>query len=129
MGGNLTQVTVPDQTWIQYYYFDTNTTDDWGAYYSSQTPVYEEEIINAGGIFSFPQSVNSIAYARRGNITFNLYQNIASGLETKIISRYAHQILAVVGKSISISMSGLEPTITIGLAYQTTPQQMSIITA
>ncbi len=123
-GGNFVQAEL-EQT-INYL-----DNENWDDIVFSRLAVYNEESINVGGYYSFEQSIyegNKAGTVQNGTIRFSLAQANPQGNMTKVISQYAHQQLSIGGNSISVSCTGLSPTIEIGTAYATSPQEPDIIT-
>lgn len=94
------------------------------SYVETRTASYEEKAINAGGVYSFLQSVNTFTgddvYA--GRIRYSLTKSSYGNQYTKVLSQYAHRHIAWSAPSISISASG--PSVSIGFssAYKTSVQ-------
>ncbi len=125
-GGNLTQSVSNSSIG----YDSQNDSGVWGSYSTTKTASYVESSINAGGYYSWPQGLyDSVgSKARYGSISYKLSQNSAGNKTTKILSQYAHQTLSLTGSGISVSASGPSVTITIGTAYDKSPQCEDIIT-
>ncbi|MGM9977177.1 MAG: hypothetical protein ACI33J_00010 [Clostridium sp.] len=99
--------------WYTGKYTTLKNTKSWS---KTETP-------NKGIVFSTKQSNTSATQQNKtGTIKFTLYQTKFKGYDTKVLSQFAHKILAVSGITISGS-----PSITIGTGYDKSAQKSSTI--
>ena len=120
-----------NETYLVNYY---NCGSKWTTKYKTNK-MSKKTTPNVGIEFSFPQAVatpqtitnNTHALAKSGEIEFVLYQTKKEGKDTKIVSRYCHRVISVGSASIGISASGPNVSISIGGAWDTSPEKDNII--
>lgn len=120
-----------NETYLVNYY---NCGSKWTTKYKTNK-MSKKTTPNTGIEFSFPQAVatpqtitnNTHALAKSGEIEFVLYQTKKEGKDTKIVSRYCHRVISVGSASIGISASGPNVSISIGGAWDTSPEKDNII--
>ncbi|MDE5974755.1 MAG: hypothetical protein K2G73_08820 [Eubacterium sp.] len=123
-GGNLNSSNISAKA---SYYYDRGTK--WDTYFK-QNAMTINETVNKGIEFKFPQSIAGLSTQVRtktGSATFNIYQTKMQGYDTKILSQYCHRVLSVGSASIGISASGPSVGISVGGAWDTSPQRSTTI--
>lgn len=126
-GGNLNTKNVSG--YASYY---NENGSNWGSY-NQQKLMTTSETANAGIEFKFAQSVSlpsatsNRIKTKTGSIGFELYQTKKQGYDTKLLSQYCHRVISIGNASIGISAKGATVSISIGGAWDSSPQKSSII--
>ncbi len=111
---------------------------DWGpingwATFNKYQYMTKKETPQAGIEFTFPQSVypaagkSNMSKTKAGYACFTLYQTKKQGYSSKIVSNYCHRVISVSSASIGINASGPSVSLSIGKAWDTSPQRASTI--
>ncbi len=124
-GGQLNSSNIDSSA--EYYYADGVTSSTFGAYYTEREMTARESI-QAGIEFEFDQLLDHVAETESGYATFTIYQTRFQNYDSKIISNYCHRVPSITGDvNISISASGPSVSLTIGTAYDRTPEKRTTI--
>lgn len=113
-------------------YYGWTSATEWADYVTAVTNPLTEETTNAGMEYYFPQSEGKdwqghMAKTKTGSARITIYQTLAEGKDTKVISHYCHRTVAVTGVDITVSNTGASVSISIGAAYDKSPQQRTTI--
>lgn len=125
-GGNLNTQSISSTS----SYYDWGSS--WGSFYKSQA-MSKVETPNAGIEFKFPQALaycnlwNNRPKTKTGSATFTLYQTKKQGYDTKVISVYCHRVISLSSASIGFSKSGPSIGLSIGGAWDQSPQKATTI--